>query len=279
MMSKARMVNNLAVGVLLATLVAPPSTGVVQTRGATVNTAFHLVKGRDWAGLKKLHDRVGSFRVGLSNKVGFSNTNDFDILSELASYSGNAFLYGKMLTGTRLCFEYGADPNAFNGLPIWWAARCDKWQKLTERLLIYGAKPNLETRGPGKPYSDEPWGTPLSQAIDWKKPKNVALLLKYGADPNLRYRKDKLLPLSAAASSGQVDILQQLVKAGAKVNAKNSITGRTALHDAAAKNQAQSIIELLKHKADKRARDKNGKTALDLARKAKASSAVRALTR
>ncbi|MFN8138802.1 MAG: ankyrin repeat domain-containing protein [Fimbriimonadales bacterium] len=273
------MMNSLAVGALLAGLVVERSPMIGQFRETSAGTARSLVLGRDWVGLKKLHDQVGSFRVGLSNKVGFSSTNDFDILTHLAILSGNATRYGDAMTGTRLCIEYGADPNAFNGLPLWWAARCDKWQKLTERLLIYGAKPNLETHGPGKPYENKPWGTPLSQAIEFKKPKNVVLLLKYGADPNLSSKQKKELPLSAAATTGQVDIVKLLIKAGAKVNAKDSSTGRTALHEAAAKNQAQTVTELLKHKADKRVRDKSGKTALDLARKAKALSAIRALTR
>lgn len=238
-----------------------PSAGLVRSLA---------MRGR-WQELEDLYRKSGPFRHPI--REGDSH----DVLSLLAELSGNSTLYGNALTGIRKCIEYGADPNALKGLPLWTAARIDNWQKITERLLRKGAKPNLETWGPGKPWKPEPWGTPLISAIEGKNPKNVALLLKYKADPNLPSEKGKRLPLAVAASSGEVEAITILIKAGAKVSAKNEVSGRTALHEAAASNQPSAIRVLLSAQASRSVKDKKGKTALSLARAAKAREAIRAL--
>lgn len=267
-----------AVGMVLAAvwgvLVPKPSLGVNQfppSQRATAAAVEQCVTSGRWNEVQGFYSLIGSFRHPI-------HPNDYaDVLSLLAAHAGNDFLYGKALTGIRVCFKYGADPNALNGLPLYTAAKFDKWQKITARLLFFGADPNLESKGPRHPYPQKPLGTPLSAAIEWKKPKNVELLLRHRANPNLASREDKRLPLSEAAQTGQVEIMKMLIKAGAQVNAANRFTKRTALHEAAIANQPGAIQELLKSKADKKLKDKNGKTALQLARANRATAAIRAL--
>lgn len=88
--------------------------------------------------------------------------------------------------------------------------------EMAELLLKAGANPN----GSGKDL------TPLSDAVALKSAELVELLLKYGADPN--HPADERDPvLGTAALWDMVESCCLLLKAGAKVNAKDS-GGRTA---------------------------------------------------
>jgi ankyrin repeat protein len=83
------------------------------------------------------------------------------------------------------------------------------------------------------------------------------------------------------------------LEGGADVNQADSVYGRTALHEAAVggslfrlepfskeyaeEAQTETVRILLERGANKEVRDKDGNTALDLARKAKAENVVRIL--
>ena len=103
--------------------------------------------------------------------------------------------------------------------------------------------------------------------------------------------KRPLTPLAYAAWLGRPGIMSMLLENGARVDQKNSVTGRTALHEAAIarmphrwasypyseERQTEVVKVLLRHGADKKIKDKDGKTALDLAKKPNAANVVRLL--
>jgi ankyrin repeat protein len=135
--------------------------------------------------------------------------------------------------------------------------------------------------------------TPLLAAVKNKHSKTVKLLLKAGAEPDLK-TKNGNTALIQAAQIGDTDCCKQLLRFGADVDAQNH-TGDTALilatrfdhpdtvcylldHganvDARNKKWATPLLiaarhdyvdvmsELIKHGADIRAKDKKGRTAL-----------------
>jgi ankyrin repeat protein len=115
-------------------------------------------------------------------------------------------------------------------------------------LLEAGANPNLPSAQ----------GTPLYHAVTVASiPDIVALLLKFGAEPNLTYEKDivKNTPLTAvtmwslSSEAEQVEITRQLIKAGAKVEQANS-HGTTPLRNAIRGNRFLLVKLLLKAGAD-----------------------------
>lgn len=189
---------------------------------------------------------------------------ELDVLTRLCRLVDNDYRYRWVLTGIRWCVERDADVNAMGGRPLIASAN-DPHLKVLSRLLEYGAKPNLIPRG---------FSSALRIAAENGRSENVEALLKSGADPNLSSGHLPLPPLSAAASKGQSDILAILVRAKAKINWKSPLTGRTALHEAAAKDHAESVAYLIKSGADKRIKDKNGRTPLALARKMGSKGAV-----
>ena len=72
-------------------------------------------------------------------------------------------------------------------------------------------------------------------------------------------------PLKIAAVWGDVDAIELLVAAGARINERNE-DGMTALHHAAAQNHPQAVKKLIALGASVDTRDDDGKTPLELAR-------------
>lgn len=83
-------------------------------------------------------------------------------------------------------------------------------------------------------------------------------------------------PLHIAAQLGSVDIADQLLKRGAKINLKLQ-NGQTALHWAAQNNRTSVITLLLKNKASIDTQDEDGNTPLMLAARSKSKEAVQLL--
>jgi hypothetical protein len=72
--------------------------------------------------------------------------------------------------------------------------------------------------------------------------------------------------LLSATCSGRGSVAKSLINAGADVNVKDDDTGRTLLHWAVVSHIGKEIIELLLAKGlDLEAKDKDGKTPIDLA--------------
>lgn len=94
----------------------------------------------------------------------------------------------------------------------------------------------------------------------------VKLLLEHGADPNIK-GIDDITALSAAAATGNNDIVKILLKHDAThtLNVVETPTGNTALILASMNGYNEIVKLLLEHGADPTIKNKEGKTALDLA--------------
>jgi len=190
-----------------------------------------------------------------------------DVLSTFVALCRSSSWYGKVLTGVRLCFERGADPNALQASSLRIAAYHDKYGKVVERLLKYGAKPNV--------FNMER-GSPLLAAVWQKNTKSVEALLQYKADPNLVSNHRRQLPLAEAARTGQADLAEMLLKAGAVVNMIEPGSRETALH--AARTDHDGVVRLLLRRgASRTIRDGNGRTPLQAALKAGAKKTPKLL--
>ncbi len=83
-------------------------------------------------------------------------------------------------------------------------------------------------------------------------------------DPNIQDPQSGLTPLSWTVFTGEVEIAERLIKAGADVNRKNR-DGGTPLHEAAFMGQDRIARILLQNAADVEARNNDGQTPLNLA--------------
>lgn len=72
-------------------------------------------------------------------------------------------------------------------------------------------------------------------------------------------------PLHLACSLGKIEVAAELIARGANIELVSDTEGTTPLQEAASKGYKDLAEMLLKKGADARAKDKNGKTALDLA--------------
>ena len=107
---------------------------------------------------------------------------------------------------------------------------------------------------------------PLHYAAQNRRLEIVAELLKAGADPNARtetrtWLRDRGTALHHAADGGNVEIVIALLRAGADPNAKDG-AGWTPLHYAAFDGHAQIVTRLLDAGADPKATDGRGRTPL-----------------
>ena len=103
----------------------------------------------------------------------------------------------------------------------------------------------------------------------WSATKNgniesLKVHLANGVDLNTQDPQSGLTPLSWAIFAGKVEIAEQLIKAGANVDGKNS-DGSTPLHKAAFMGQDRIARTLIQNGADVEARDDDGQTPLNLA--------------
>ncbi|MCE9538844.1 MAG: ankyrin repeat domain-containing protein [Bacteroidetes bacterium] len=99
-------------------------------------------------------------------------------------------------------------------------------------------------------------------ACGQKSVKNVELLIKYGANVNDTLDNGYSM-LMSAASFGSYEILDCLLKNGAKVYQTRKVDGMTPLMFAAFNGEPKKVALLLKYGANKNARDLNGKLALN----------------
>ena len=103
-------------------------------------------------------------------------------------------------------------------------------------------------------------GTALHFAAAEGQDAVVVLLLKHGADPNLRNNEEQT-PLHLAAANGQQSVLALLLAAGAQPNLQDK-QGYTSLHYAATYGQQAAVTALLAANADAELEDRNGETPL-----------------
>jgi ankyrin repeat protein len=164
----------------------------------------------------------------------------------------------KRYEATRILVESGGDVNAPNiagATPLMLAAQAGD-TKTVNLLLQHGAA--IEKK-------DNDGAGALAFSVLNNKPAVVRLLLKNGAPPS---QKDKTgeTPLHIASLLGRLPIVEALLVAGANVDAKDR-GGNTPLMMGIARPKV--VSKLLGFGADVWIRNKQRKTALDLAREAK----------
>ncbi len=146
-----------------------------------------------------------------------------------------------------LLLARGADVNAQDDggtTPLYRAAE-KGFLSVAEVLLQHQA--NLEARM----MKGENWvkgRTPLTAAVNARRPAMVTFLLAQGADINTTDDQG-ITPLLWAAIIEDLPMLKQLIKAGAKLNLEDK-RGTTALGYAAGRGDAEGVKALLAAKAD-----------------------------
>jgi uncharacterized protein len=118
--------------------------------------------------------------------------------------------------------------------------------------------------------------TPLALASQIGNAAIIDQLVKAGADPNGAIRAGET-PLMLAARTTRADAVTMLLNAGAKIDAKETWNGQTALMWAAAAGNGPVVQALIDHGANVRARSNAGTTPLLFAVRKGDAAAVRAL--
>ncbi|MBC6415886.1 MAG: ankyrin repeat domain-containing protein [Bdellovibrionales bacterium] len=105
--------------------------------------------------------------------------------------------------------------------------------------------------------------TPLHYTFLHSKEELAKLLIESGAEVNARDKKGQT-PLHYASWFGNIELAKFSLESGAEVNAKNN-KGQTPLHYASMKCNQEIAVLLIKSGANESIKDKSGKTAKELA--------------
>ncbi len=167
-----------------------------------------------------------------------------------AAASPNTFL-------TDMLVENGAkieDRNKDGETPLLIAARTGN-TKTVENLMKKGANPNVVDKNGN--------GAIMKAAVENNK-YTLKHLLSKGLNPDIKNEKG-FTPLMAVVQQGNTDIANDLIKAGADVNGSDPM-GNTPLINATLSGDTPMVREILKHKPDIQVKNKEDKTAFDVAR-------------
>jgi ankyrin repeat protein len=130
---------------------------------------------------------------------------------------------------------------------------------------LLAAQPSL-----AKTYSNDGF-TALHLATFFGQPEAAQELMRAGADVNaVANNSMKVAVVNSAAASGRADVVKLVLRAGADANARQQM-GYTALHAAAAHDNVEMAQALLDAGADPSAKNDEGQTAADKAGPAVAS--------
>ena len=115
--------------------------------------------------------------------------------------------------------------------------------------------------------ADQDPGTKFAVAIEQHDVDTVKSLLESGlsTETTIDYGEHKITPLIKAAWDGDEEIVKALLAAGAKVNAKASDTGETALINAVSNKFVPIVQTLLDARADVSIKNRFDFTALNIA--------------
>lgn len=157
--------------------------------------------------------------------------------------------------------------NAVGQTPLYIAAEYN-YVDVVSTLVKLGADTNMV---------DNAGKAPLEVSIHFNACNATAqTLLEAGANANFRTNLGDFSLLDMAARNGHVDLVKTLINHGASVGATD-FSGRTAVHHAAADNQAGTVSALLQAGAEIDARDQDGSTPLHRACERISTGAVRCL--
>lgn len=137
-------------------------------------------------------------------------------------------------------------------------------ENICRLLLRKGAGIHVNKSGMDQYGRDDGWHC-LHCAINRDKPFLIKPLVDAGAFVNEGTGPLKLTPLQRAAMSGYIRSVEELLKAGASLEAKNTESGMTALHFAAFHREPVMLEFLLQRGADPDAENNVGTTPLMMA--------------
>ena len=144
-----------------------------------------------------------------------------------------------------------------------------------DRLMLTQDKEIIEMLFDAGGRTPEFLGRMANIAVGVEAPLAFEYALSLGGDPNHMY---SFTALMLAARSNQVDYAKKLIDAGADVNQTHQSSwgdsNQTALFMAAERGHIEIMNLLLEHDADPSIRDKEGRTALDIARQFEQADAV-----
>ncbi|USN50942.1 MAG: ankyrin repeat domain-containing protein [Myxococcales bacterium] len=133
--------------------------------------------------------------------------------------------------------EGGANLNvkdAYGFTPLHLAASAGQIEVI-EALIKSGAEVDEQ---------DDQGNTALHLAIVRKEKDAVIALLEGGANPNIKENSNSFTPLHLAASAGQIEVIEALIKSRAEVDEQDD-QGNTALHLAIVRKEKDAVIALL----------------------------------
>lgn len=122
--------------------------------------------------------------------------------------------------------------------------------------------------------------TPLMYAAESGQLEVVRYLISAGADVNATSNALGLgTPLIYAASSDRTQVMQYLIDNGARVDARTPARQETALMWAAGRGHVEAANLLIESGADTGLKNKDGQTALDIARETNREPVIELLSR
>lgn len=216
-------------------------------------------------------DRLGNMPLAIAAKQGSVDLVKLFIARQAAvnarNLEGSTALFiaaeGERQEIAALLLGANSDPNlpGRSGLPPISAAAYTGNEELVALLLAKGADPRM---------LDATGKTAMVYAAGRGFVNVVKNIVAHGVDVNARYGNDLTALMWAAGHSDESDAadvkntIEYLVSAGARVDDEDD-RGRTALMTAAELGHAVAVETLLKAGADRRLKDKSGKTAAELA--------------